>query len=367
MTSEYLKRLFRVHVHADQRFSVDVAPENRLLPLTARRLDVGEYPVIYTSHAPYAPLGAANHFGRQLAGKPALFLIWFSWTMRQPRTVRLLSTAVAVYRRKFPEHRIVLLCNEEEEKIAFAAAGAEAVLCSHNAFVDEETFMPAPAGLRIYDAVYNAAMMPWKRQGLARLLDTCAHIFYRKNHYGQDETMSYLASLRSQMPHHTFVNKVVDGKIDMIAATEVNSVLAQSHVGLCLSAEEGAMYASVEYLLAGLPVVSTPNIGGRDVFSDPEFWLTVPDTPESIRDAVAEISRREVPPARIRARTLERVHRHRARLRAAVADATAGSVVLPGNLGDPVYRTMPVWVSGSELASQVGMGNSDDEMAEQRN
>jgi glycosyltransferase involved in cell wall biosynthesis len=199
-------------------------------------------------------------------------------------------------------------------------------------------------------------MMPWKRHGLSSSVESCAHIFYRKDHYGQDKAMSYLASLRSQMPHHTFVNKVVDGKIEMISAAEVNSVLAQSRVGLCLSAEEGAMYASVEYLLAGMPVVSTPNIGGRDMFSDPEFWLTVPDTPESIRDAVAEVSRRQVPPARIRARTLERVHGHRARLRAAVADATAGSVVLPGNLGDPVYRTMPVWVSGPELAAQVGIG-----------
>ena len=56
----------------------------------------------------------------------------------------MLSTAMAVYRRKRPEHRIVLLCNEEEERSAFAAAGAEAILCSSNAFVDEETFRPAP-------------------------------------------------------------------------------------------------------------------------------------------------------------------------------------------------------------------------------
>lgn len=357
LSTEYLKRLFRTYVHADERFSVDVHPQNRMLPLTARRLDVGEYPVIYTSHAPYAPLGAANHLGRQLTGKPALFLLWFSWTMRQPRTVRMLSTAVAVYRRKRPEHRIVLLCNEGEEQNAYAAAGVEAVLCSSNAFVDEETFKPAPEAERVYDAVYNAALMPWKRHNLANKVETCAHIFYRKAHYGQDETMSYLARLRSQMPRHSFINRVVDGKIEMIASAEVNSVLAQSRVGLCLSAEEGAMFASVEYLLAGLPVVSTPNIGGRDMFSDPEFWLTVPDSPESIRDAVTEIAGRHVPPARIRTSTLERIYKHRARLRSAVADATGGNVVLPDNLGDSVYRIVPVWVSGHELAAHVGLGS----------
>ena len=115
------------------------------------------------------------------------------------------------------------------------------------------------------------------------------------------------------------------------------------------------MFASMEYLLAGLPVVSTLNIGGRDMFSDPEFWLTVADTKDSIRDAVAEMAKRHVSPARIRARTLERVHEHRARLRSAVAEATDGSVILPENLGDQVYRAVPVWVSGPDLAAQVAV------------
>ena len=190
VSAQYLKRLFRTYVHADKRFSVDVHPQSLMLPLT-----------IYTSHAPYAPLGAANHLGRQLAGRPALFLLWFSWTMRQPSVVRKLTTSVAVYRRKWPEHRFILLCNEEEERSAFAAAGVDAVLCSSNAFVDEETFRPMSEVEHDYDAVYNAAMMPWKRHGLASSVETCAHIFYRKDHYGQNETLSYLASLRSQ-PFH---------------------------------------------------------------------------------------------------------------------------------------------------------------------
>jgi len=358
LSAEYLKRLFRTYVYAGERFSVDVHPQNRMLPLTARRLDVGEFPVIYTSNAPYAPLGAANHLGRQLAGKPALFLLWFSWTMRRPRAIRMLSTAVAVYQRRLPEHRILLLCNEEEERHAYSAAGVDAILCSSNAFVDEETFKPEPETERTYDAVYNAALMPWKRHSLAESVHTCAHVFYRKDHYGLDETMSYLASLRSQMPHHSYINRVVDGKIEMIGPAEVNSVLAQSRVGLCLSAEEGAMFGSMEYLLAGLPVVSTHNIGGRDTFSDPEFWLTVPDSPDAIRSAVAEMAGRRVTPASIRARTLGRVYEHRARLRSAVAALTAGRVVLPENLGAPVYRTVPVWVSGPELAAQVGVGGS---------
>ena len=97
LTAANLRRLFRIYVHADRRFSPDVLSGHRDLPLTAHCLDSGgEYPVIITSNTPYAPLGVANHVGTQLTGRPALFLLWFSWTMLRPRTVRLLSTAVAV-------------------------------------------------------------------------------------------------------------------------------------------------------------------------------------------------------------------------------------------------------------------------------
>ena len=33
-----------------------------------------------------------------------------------------------------------------------------------------------------------------------------------------------------------------------------------------MSSQEGAMYSSVEYLLCGLPIVSTKSTGGHDVF-----------------------------------------------------------------------------------------------------
>ena len=36
------------------------------------------------------------------------------------------------------------------------------------------------------------------------------------------------------------------------------------------------MLASIEYLLAGLPVVSTPSLGGRDHYFDDEYCLIAP-------------------------------------------------------------------------------------------
>ncbi|WP_164127899.1 glycosyltransferase, partial [Stenotrophomonas maltophilia] len=68
-------------------------------------------------------------------------------------------------------------------------------------------------------------------------------------------------------------NPIVDGLTARLTPEAVNRVYNQAAVGLCLSAVEGAMCASMEYLMAGLPVVSTPSVGGRDVYFDPDYCI----------------------------------------------------------------------------------------------
>ena len=320
-------------------------------------MDDGTFPVILTFNAPYASLGAANYVGQELADRPALFLICLAWSMRKPRAVRRLLPAIVAYRDKHPKHRVLLLCNEMEEQAAFSVGGAKAIHCSANAFVDEEIFRPIPTSERIYEAVYNAAMVPWKRHRLASLIPNCIHMFYEKAELGRERTMAYLAELQVLMPHHHFLNPIVNERIELLERPAVNATLAQCRSGLCLSAVEGAMFASMEYLMAGLPVVSTPALGGRHVFADPEFWLTVADNNEAVRDGVIELTARNVPPERIRALTLKRVYAHRARLRDAVALVTDGRVKLPAQLDDPVYRRAPgiPWPDASDLAGALGL------------
>ena len=67
---------------------------------------------------------------------------------------------------------------------------------------------------------------------------------------------------------------------------EINNLLNKSKIGLCLSRVEGAMYSSVEYLLCGLPVVSTKSMGGRDAFFTNTNCLIADDTPESVAECV---------------------------------------------------------------------------------
>ena len=266
-----LKRFVRTHVHTPQRFSpcFDEHETRFRSAVCARRLDDGRSPVICTSMTDYSLLGAANYVGEQLKRHPALFLVWFTTSMRSAVRVNRIRTALAIYRRRFPEHRFVFLCNEEEERAAFAGAGMTAVLCNSNAFVDETVFQPIAGTERIYDAVYNGSMSPQKRRELARLVPHAAHIFRPVDNLSHAQSLALLGTMRQLMPTHDFLNKVDETGIEKLSRQEVNHVLARSCTGLCLSAREGAMFASVEYLLAGVPVVSTPALGGRHLFGSP--------------------------------------------------------------------------------------------------
>ncbi|MEQ1840138.1 MAG: glycosyltransferase, partial [Verrucomicrobiales bacterium] len=100
----------------------------------------------------------------------------------------------------------------------------------------------------------------------------------------------------------------------LLQPEEVNQAINRAHVGLCLSPSEGAMFASTEYLLAGMPVVTTESEGGREVLFDDQYCSIVADDPAAIAEAVCHWKQRAPDPAHIRAKTLEKMMPHRARL-----------------------------------------------------
>jgi glycosyltransferase involved in cell wall biosynthesis len=205
-----------------------------------------------------------------------------------------------------PLHRIVVLCNEPGAVPRLRSRGLHAVLVHQNGFVDERVFRPLPNRPKSYDAVYNARFVRWKRHHLARDVERLALVGY-----GPTEDPGYVAELRAGLPRATWINEWRAGVPVMLSPDGVNEILNASRVGLCLSASEGAMFASAEYLLSGLPIVSTPSVGGRDEFFDPEFCLTVDPDPRRVREAVLALGARSIPPDLIRGRTMTRVERQR--------------------------------------------------------
>jgi glycosyltransferase involved in cell wall biosynthesis len=204
-----------------------------------------------------------------------------------------------------------VLCNSPAELDLLTEFGTPAAVMNHNIFVDTRVFGPLPDESKNYEAVSVARMTPWKRQILACELRSVAHVSVREASLPWEETLAYFQQMQRAMPSHSFLNPIEGERFRPLAPAEVNVVLNRARVGLCLSAAEGAMFANMEYMLAGLPVVSTPNLGGRDFFFDPDYCLTVPANAGAVRAAVESLVARNIPASYIRSRTLARAERER--------------------------------------------------------
>ena len=71
------------------------------------------------------------------------------------------------------------------------------------------------------------------------------------------------------------------------------------------------MFSSMEYLLCGLPVVTTPNVVGRNWFFSNDCVVFCEDTAEAVAEAVERLKREAIPPHFVRENALERIKRER--------------------------------------------------------
>jgi len=72
------------------------------------------------------------------------------------------------------------------------------------------------------------------------------------------------------------------------------------------------MWAAYEALLAGLPLVSTPSIGGRDRYFDSTTVRIVRPTPEAVKEGVNYWLQNTPDPSFIRTQTLKKINTDRA-------------------------------------------------------
>lgn len=194
------------------------------------------------------------------------------------------------------------------------ALGLPAVFLNKNFMVSDQIFRPCRGVEVEFDAVYNARFVPEKRHELAAAIPRVGYLTYIDSEPQRREQfhMLYAAAL-ARNPNHVLLNELADGQPATMSHEQVNIALGRAAIGLILSKVEGSSYASMEYLLAGLPVVSTPSTGGRDVFFDPEYCIVCEPTPAAVRDAVAALRARNIPREIVRARTLAKVQMERKR------------------------------------------------------
>jgi glycosyltransferase involved in cell wall biosynthesis len=227
--------------------------------------------------------------------------------------------------------------------------GEAAFFHNKTSVVSEETFRPVDGLTVEFDAIYNAQLTAWKRHELALGIERCAFVFYRADvgSSTDDSEAAIIARHARLAPGHVFINQIDASNLPFrLRPADVNKHLNRAAVGLCLSAVEGPMFASTEYLLAGLPVVTTPSRGGRDHYFDDEYCLTVPPDPRSIAEAVSVLKGRRIPRSYIRARTLERIEKDRRRfvdlINAIFAEAESWKrIAMPWPFRQPLMEWLP--------------------------
>lgn len=240
-----------------------------------------------------------------LRGRKAYCLFRHSWALTS-RVFDWILELESRTRQQFPDVELIHLCNEPGQAELFRARGGRAILCNHNCFVNESIFRPLPSVTKRFDAVYNARLDKQKRHFLAREIASLA-LIYNPTKEGPE----YIRETRREFSRAHFFNHSDSGEYRLLSLREINDCLNACRVGLCLSEEEGPMFASAEYLLSGLPIVTTPSWGGRDLFFEESFVLTVPPEPRAIVEAVRELIGRGVRPDIPRDAVLAKLRVHR--------------------------------------------------------
>jgi glycosyltransferase involved in cell wall biosynthesis len=225
-------------------------------------------------------------------------LYWPSWLWSIRNIPELMKFRWQAYRGGKSLH---FMRNTVEEEKLFGRFGMPGVLASSNCYVNENFFNIA-GGPKKYDAIYSAQMAPFKRLHLAAKIPTLYVVTYGpcKNAAGEHDLHRFEPALS-----HADFNRTWVGPDD------IARVINESRVGLALSEVEGAMLASVEYMLCGVPLVSTPCKGGREQFFDERFVSVVQPDADAVAAAVAEKIENPPDPQLVRGATLERMRTHR--------------------------------------------------------
>lgn len=258
------------------------------------------------------PIGPASHIADSVGNRRAYFLISPSWHREDPASVAGDLDLVRAAQARYPEHRFLFLVSNRKELQNYRDAGLPAIICLYTVFVDETMFDVDTTAPKRFDAIYNAAIAPYKRHELASATRNLALLYYRHEYFRKHEA-EHVEKIRLILADATWINELGDGYCQF-EARDIPAWLNQARIGLCLSPYEGPMRACAEYLLCGLPVVSTPNVGGRDRLADARYWKEAKPEPSAIAAAVDEMLARRINPHLVRRSTLEKLRGDRERL-----------------------------------------------------
>jgi len=286
------------------------------LPDSGLRRDTGHFSLLQTQPVILCaadwetndPTAALWTVLEALPSERSYLLLTPSWSMGEDGTGQRLTNIQAV-RDRFEHVEVVILAPSAAELVAWKDFGETTLYCSHNALVREDLFFPIPGRQQTVDAIYDARWADYKRHELAAGVKSLALIAYPQP---LSCSASYTQRALRAVGHATWFTK--PWVPTYLSSPEVNAAYNKARVGLCLSEVEGANFASIQYLLAGLPVVTTRNRGGRDEFLSERVARWVEDDADAVAAAVDELAALRLEPDLIRNEALAKTAEHRDRL-----------------------------------------------------
>ena len=129
------------------------------------------------------------------------------------------------------------------------------ILASHNAFINENIYNINNNIEKKYDLVINSCFENYKRRHLANKIDNVIHIGYFQSDNGYIPSNGICPNFKNNIRSKDNYERLTND--------ECINYYNQSKIGGIFSEVEGSCFSSGEYLLCGLPVLSTKCSGGR--------------------------------------------------------------------------------------------------------
>jgi|GEM_PF-797297 len=164
---------------------------------------------------------------------------------------------------KFSLDKIFLMCNTNDELLIAKDCGLiNSFFCNQNCWIDYNLFKIISCK-KEYDLVLNCR--PEKKSKRPFLANKVQNLAIIKGNLVRNNDYFDLNTLKPSFINDNYRLSIV----------EVVSILNKSYCGGIFSPVEGACYSSSEFLLCGLPVISTKSLGGRDYWYDNDNSIIV--------------------------------------------------------------------------------------------
>ena len=236
-----------------------------------------------------------NPIVEKLSAIEVIWLVSFGWLASYTVCNEIIDSVCTISR----NHKLVFLVNSYEELSLLKSRNVACMLANQNQFLNKNDFCIVEDLHKKYSAVYNAGFYEYKRHFLGQKIKDLALI---SRAVGDPKILA-----RAKETEGAHLLNFKSYNYSWMNSKEINRIYNESYCGLCLSKTEGAMKASMEYLLSGIPVVTTTSKGGRDFFLDGRFTMWVEDDPDAVMQAVSWFADAKVSPEFIRQETLAKL------------------------------------------------------------